>query len=908
MIKLPMTPRELGDELGISDKTLRSWLRETFPRPTSEKNTEWALTKEHVEAARAKWGDLQSRCVWIFQAVPDQFDLQGHLEASSVGDEAGWTVTRYEDEMAPGDIAIFWEGGSEAGIYAIGELLDKPIKPKRPTGHGGSKAWRVTYMYTHILEPPILKPRLKEHPILKDLMVIRAPQATNFRVTTEQWEALQGILREIPTGPRWSEFISWAKRFHEREDFDENERNYKLNVADKMAAARRALATGDPEWTRLLSRAFNPPNNMTSFHAHGKLVEWAKAQPGEAGAALGDLWSSNGELSRRMAKLASALPDSVPGKSASGVRTNLASVLSMALGAEDHPPYLALALKEAYELIGYPPPEAKGVEAVYGHFTRFLEEVIQQSQGRGLSLRDKLDAQGVVWAVLYNEIPEEWSAADKEALLRFRGGGTTDLARLVQEFKVETGYPTEKDHKKHRELAELAEGFTPEGLSNPDAPLFRRLGGPAYGGPGPQPTYMNTVSTEEGLLRAAAAFRHILFEDGDLATRIDDVLEGEYSIPGLKEALVTKCLAVGRPDEWIPAFVSLGKKGKMAMLSRLGLPTPSTHLSRGEIAVETNRILRRTLDPFFPDDPWGMMEFLWWLLHRDEKPQGDLAKLAEKLMLDVEFLERIVELLNDKKQVIFYGPPGTGKTYVARELAAHLAASGSMIKVQFHPSYSYEDFCEGFRPTLVDGSPAFLLKDGPMKRIANEANQDRGGSHVLLIDEINRGNIAKIFGELYFLLEYRDEEISLQYSEGPFALPDNLLIIGTMNTADRSIALVDAALRRRFHFIPFFPDAYPINGLLRRWLLHHHPELVWVADVVDRANSQLGDRHGAIGPSHFMKHDLTEKQVEMTWEHSVLPYIEEQFFGEEERASEFRLSRLRSNAPTLGETDDPGDE
>ncbi|MBK6856685.1 MAG: AAA family ATPase [Microthrixaceae bacterium] len=92
------------------------------------------------------------------------------------------------------------------------------------------------------------------------------------------------------------------------------------------------------------------------------------------------------------------------------------------------------------------------------------------------------------------------------------------------------------------------------------------------------------------------------------------------------------------------------------------------------------------------------------------------------------------------------------------------------------------------------------------------------GTHVLIIDEINRSNLAKVLGELYFLLEYRKEEITLQYADAPFRLPENLWVIGTMNTADRSIAIVDGALRRRFYFVPFFPDEPPVEGLLRRWL------------------------------------------------------------------------------------------
>ena len=162
-----------------------------------------------------------------------------------------------------------------------------------------------------------------------------------------------------------------------------------------------------------------------------------------------------------------------------------------------------------------------------------------------------------------------------------------------------------------------------------------------------------------------------------------------------------------------------------------------------------------------------------------------------------------------------------------------------------------------------------------------------------MIDEINRGNVAKVFGELYFLLEYRGTEISLQYSNDEFSLPENLWIIGTMNTADRSIALVDTALRRRFFFFPFFPDQPPIEGLLGRWLQRNKPDLVWLADVVDKANRLLDDRHAAIGPSHILKPNLDEDWIDLIWGHAVLPYLDEQLFGEEERLADFKLEVLR---------------
>ena len=130
-----------------------------------------------------------------------------------------------------------------------------------------------------------------------------------------------------------------------------------------------------------------------------------------------------------------------------------------------------------------------------------------------------------------------------------------------------------------------------------------------------------------------------------------------------------------------------------------------------------------------------------------------------------------------------------------------------------------------------------------------------------------------------------------------------------MNTADRSIAILDAALRRRFHFVEFFPDRWPVEGLLRRWLQRHAPTMIYVADLVDAANRMLPDRHLQIGPSYFMRPGLNREWLERIWAHSVLPYIEEQFFDEPDRVEEFALAAIeqRVNGASVAATE-PSEE
>ena len=282
----------------------------------------------------------------------------------------------------------------------------------------------------------------------------------------------------------------------------------------------------------------------------------------------------------------------------------------------------------------------------------------------------------------------------------------------------------------------------------------------------------------------------------------------------------------------------------------------------------------------------------------EEEPPESLEELAEELLFDIGFLEDIEKLLDDKGQVIFQGPPGTGKTYAARKIAACLAGSAGRVRlVQFHPSYAYEDFVQGYRPALLGDRPGFKLRNGPLLDMAEMARREPDARHFLVIDEINRGNLAKVFGELYFLLEYRDEEMRLQYSEAPFSLPQTLYIIGTMNTADRSIALVDLALRRRFHFVEFHPGEPPVEGLLRRWLDRNASGMEWVADVVNHANGKLEQEGLAtIGPSYFMREGLDDEKVRIIWKHNVRPYIAEQLYGQQERLEEFDLDKLRREA------------
>ena len=269
---------------------------------------------------------------------------------------------------------------------------------------------------------------------------------------------------------------------------------------------------------------------------------------------------------------------------------------------------------------------------------------------------------------------------------------------------------------------------------------------------------------------------------------------------------------------------------------------------------------------------------------------------AERLLMDQAELVKIADLLWERKQIILYGPPGTGKTYLARELARHLTDDGAVKLVQFHPSYTYEDFFEGFRPEPGgSGTLTFTLRAGPFRDFAEVAGANPTTAYILIIDEINRANLAKVFGELYFLLEYRDESISLQYSpDKEFTLPQNLFLIGTMNTADRSIARIDTAMRRRFAFVELDPRIPPVAGLLSRWLDEHHlPQEA--ALLLDELNRRIADSDAAIGPSYLMDERIYQREdgLGRVWQYSIMPLLEDLFYGQRDLEELYGLPSLR---------------
>lgn len=282
-----------------------------------------------------------------------------------------------------------------------------------------------------------------------------------------------------------------------------------------------------------------------------------------------------------------------------------------------------------------------------------------------------------------------------------------------------------------------------------------------------------------------------------------------------------------------------------------------------------------------------------------EYPAYDAEKFLEEVYMDEDSYETLVALVQNKKNVILQGAPGVGKTFAAKRLAYSMMGvkdPNRVMMVQFHQSYSYEDFIIGFRPS----EKGFELKRGAFYNFCKKAEIDNENDYFFIIDEINRGNLSKIFGELFMLIENdkRGVELQLLYSDEKFSVPSNVYIIGMMNTADRSLAMLDYALRRRFAFYEMKPG-FETKGFREYRKSLASDKFDSLINCVENLNAvievdeSLGEGF-CIGHSYFCNLDeVTDQALSGIVEFELIPLLKEYWFDEPVKVKNW-INNLRS--------------
>jgi hypothetical protein len=551
----------------------------------------------------------------------------------------------------------------------------------------------------------------------------------------------------------------------------------------------------------------------------------------------------------------------------------------MAVDEYQLPFYKPTPVNSAYKLASYAgPDEAADEAATYEHFLTFVDTFIEEAEERGLAIRDRLDAQGLLWSVARTEPRDSWPVEEQQELLRFRG---TVLP------PAPGGQPADPNLTRLRELLNQVDAdpiriwMVVQGASYATEREEGILQAPQLGGDGrPRKFWTAMTELEDGdtvLHYANSALRAVSTVTEPAQETLLPSTTGD-PVPGWKVRVEYQDLEPPVPIGSIPPEWRQGERGF----------TKDGTARQGYLFRLSPALVERLLG--LPPPPGPM-----------PPPPGTpvtFEELVAQTLWTPAALEELIEALRgDSYQVVLAGPPGTGKTWVARWLVRYLTQGrADLVKmVQFHPSYSYEQFVEGLRPVVNKAHAiSFEPTDGIVLKLANRIHPG-DPDHFLIIDEMNRANLPRVLGELMYLFEYREEAMDLPYTSD-FKLPRELRFVGTMNTADRSIRSIDIALRRRFDVFECLADA----AILSRY---YETRVSQVPDLIagfEQLNAQLRealDEYHTIGQTFFMADEMTADKLRQVWRRKLLPLIQEYFFDQPDRVAEYDLEVLW---PSLG--------
>jgi len=529
------------------------------------------------------------------------------------------------------------------------------------------------------------------------------------------------------------------------------------------------------------------------------------------------------------------------------------------------------ALRRIGYVLDYHESEAKQEISNYGQLTRFR----QYFNAHGTDLKD---------------VNQEHIASRQQFIQEYPLGRLSELS--LDDYALGDGKERSRNSLCYR-LEYGDYGDTGMGIGGSSAAKFGiyRRNGKYYGGNNVE--VQNPEQLWLQLRTAITGFIH-LYGDSDKpmrASQYSPLLRG-MSMP------LTKLLFLYYPDKFITIC---SKAVLMKLLKYLGYDFDD-HMEAEELSFLLNQRLRNDLpDIFQQNDPQVVGRTLWNFASDLSEAKTEVTEKRNlELYTDRDFLNEVFvseneyrtlkNLLERKQNIILEGAPGVGKTFLAKRLAYAILGQkdpSKILTVQFHQNYSYEDFVEGIRPT-VEGQ--LEIRDGIFKEFCQHAAQDPDSKYFCIIDEINRSNLSKVFGELMMLVEHdkREESVVLPYSRAHFSIPQNIYMIGTMNTADRSLALVDYALRRRFAFYPVQP-AFKSDKLKDYLSQQKHLPKDFIDNLIPKLiklNEEISNRLGQgfmIGHSYFvdqLSSNHHQEDYKEILQYEIRPLLEEYFYDD----------------------------